>query len=67
MKRHRWGEKTRMAQKSEVQCLDCELMKATLKERNGRFVRYRVEFWRGTDRVECTATPACEKQVREAA
>lgn len=62
MKRHHWGEKIVISvNKTERECLDgCGIVKVTRHEQEGGRDLHWIEFWRGLDRIECDATPACE-------
>lgn len=56
-RRHCWGEKVVvLPYKSERQCKNCDLVKATRHEHNSHW----VEYWRGLDKVDVIRVPACE-------
>lgn len=61
-KRHSWGEERSYLHKTEVDCVECGVTKATLIEPAGAWNRHRAEFWRNGIKIECTATPPCEPQ-----
>jgi hypothetical protein len=60
--KHRWGDKLVITiNKTERECQNgCGIVKVTRHETEGGREVHWVEFWRGLDRIECDATPACE-------
>jgi hypothetical protein len=59
--KHRWGDKLVVnANKTERDCANCGLVKVTRHETEGGRDLHWIEFWRGLDRILCTATPVCE-------
>lgn len=62
MKHPRWGDKVTVTpHKTETACLDCGIVKVARHEWEASLPRHWTEFWRGLDRIECVATPACER------
>ena len=58
--KHKWFENSRNAHTTVRVCERCDLRKLSRHEmENGRMVHWQ-EFWRGTERLECEATPPCE-------
>lgn len=66
MTRHSWEEKARDLHRTLRQCRRCELIKISRHEFEGPREVHWLEFWRGTERIECDGTPACEPQTAEA-
>jgi hypothetical protein len=59
--KHRWGDKVVVnTNKTERDCANCGLVKVTRHETEGGRDLHWTEFWRGLDRIECSATPVCE-------
>lgn len=56
--RHRWGEKDKHADRSIRSCLKCGLLKVTRHE-PAAYPMHWIEYWRGTERVDCPGTPPC--------
>lgn len=69
---HSWGPPNRipnalaLPRKTERQCVKCDVVKVTWHLLEGSQERFRTEFWRGMERIECAATPACETIFKEA-
>lgn len=58
--KHRWGEALRLLHKTDRECINCGLVKTTRHEFEGGREVIWTEFWRGLDKIESDATPACE-------
>jgi len=61
--RHRWGDKDRLAHKTEQQCKRCDMVKVTRHEFEGGREIYWIEFWRDCEQIECEATPPCDARL----
>jgi hypothetical protein len=62
--KHRWSEPERFVNKTERSCLNaCGIVKVT---RHDTVPFPTIEFWRNEERLDVSATPACEA-VREEA
>lgn len=55
--RHRWSEPVRFGHKTERTC-NCGVTKVTRHEGNEHW----LEFWKGLEKMDCTATPPCERE-----
>jgi hypothetical protein len=60
--RHKWGDKVRADDGSQSRkvCERCDMICVSRHEHEGGRDRHWKEFFRGTVRVECDKTPACE-------
>lgn len=65
--RHRWGEKTRFAEKTERQCARCEMFKVGLKQDVGFRIVYSTQFFRDGEQIDCKGTPPCDARLEVAA
>lgn len=66
MTRHRWGEPSRLDHKTERECQNCGIVKASHHQSEGGHDRHWDEFYRGLDRIECAGTPACTGPAKAA-
>lgn len=59
--RHRWGEKVRFLNKTEQECVRCEMVKVGRREAQGGHDLYWTEFWRDEERIDDGGhTPPCD-------
>jgi hypothetical protein len=62
--RHKWGQRIEVSpHKSETECIRCGVVRASRHEfEGGREIHWK-EFWRDCERIECKATPPCDKRL----
>ncbi|WP_316158488.1 MULTISPECIES: hypothetical protein [unclassified Bradyrhizobium] len=65
--RHRWGDKVRFVNKTEQQCLRCDVVKVGRQEWQGDRSIYWTEYWRELERIDRAGkTPPCSLEEASA-